>query len=460
MRATQRAFLAALATCLLAAAGTRAQDTGFWNALNTGVNGDVNTIVPWGNDVYVGGDFTDAGGVPNADYIAKWNGTNWEALGPGLNYICHAIAIFQGELYAGGRFVQAGGELWADRIARFDGTAWHALAIEGIGNGFVLALAASADALYIGGGFNGGLGSTGGPVNLLRWDGVQATGMFPSPTGNVDAIAVSGTDVYIGGIFLDLGGNTAIDCFARWDGSAWHQMGATLSNEVRAIAVTPGGLCIGGAFLNAGGDPAADRIARWNGTQWASLPGGGLANVVRAIAPLGNAIYAGGSFFSSTTELDAIAKWNGTGWQTVGHGLQGTVNALAVVGNDVYAGGQFLDAGGLAGADHVARWHTGVSATPPPAGAPLLLRQNHPNPFNPATTIDFELGQAAFVRVAIHDLRGRLVRSLPAGSLEAGPHALVWDGRDDAGRALASGVYVCRVAADGRVQERKLVLAK
>lgn len=75
-----------------------------------------------------------------------------------------------------------------------------------------------------------------------------------------------------------------------------------------------------------------------------------------------------------------------------------------------------------------------------------------PNPFNPRTSVVFALPQAGFVVVAAHDLAGTLVRNLYRGDAAAGRNTLTWDGRDDAGRAVAAGVYVLRMTtADGVV---------
>jgi len=91
----------------------------------------------------------------------------------------------------------------------------------------------------------------------------------------------------------------------------------------------------------------------------------------------------------------------------------------------------------------------------------LLLLPNQPNPFNPATMLRFVLAEAGPVRLAIYDLTGRRVRALLAGEvLEAGEHARHWDGRDAAGRALPSGLYLCRLEAKGRVATGKLSLLK
>ncbi|MBU0742885.1 hypothetical protein KJ554_11110 [bacterium] len=84
----------------------------------------------------------------------------------------------------------------------------------------------------------------------------------------------------------------------------------------------------------------------------------------------------------------------------------------------------------------------------------------HPNPFNPRTSVSFDLPRDAHVEVTVHDLQGRTLRTLHGGVLSAGPHSLVWGGTDDAGRPLASGVYLVRAAGAGLLNFTKVVLAR
>ncbi len=101
-----------------------------------------------------------------------------------------------------------------------------------------------------------------------------------------------------------------------------------------------------------------------------------------------------------------------------------------------------------------------ASATPTPIAA-AMLRGNAPNPFNPSTRIRYELpADGAPVRLTIHDLGGRLVRTLVAEAQGAGGHVVPWDGRDDAGQPVAGGVYVYRLSAGASVESRKMVLLK
>lgn len=96
----------------------------------------------------------------------------------------------------------------------------------------------------------------------------------------------------------------------------------------------------------------------------------------------------------------------------------------------------------------------------PPADGRLFAAAAAPNPFNPSTTLRFSLAAAAAAQVDICDLRGHRVRRLLQGELPAGAVALVWNGRDDAGADLPSGVYVARIEAAGLVRSVKMVLAK
>jgi hypothetical protein len=85
---------------------------------------------------------------------------------------------------------------------------------------------------------------------------------------------------------------------------------------------------------------------------------------------------------------------------------------------------------------------------------------NWPNPFNPSTRIAFSLDRAMAARVDVLDPRGRLLRQLHDGPLGPGGHELSWDGRDDAGHPLASGVYLVRLAGEGQQRRLKVLLLK
>ncbi|MBN2414378.1 T9SS type A sorting domain-containing protein, partial [bacterium] len=96
------------------------------------------------------------------------------------------------------------------------------------------------------------------------------------------------------------------------------------------------------------------------------------------------------------------------------------------------------------------------------AGLPssMHLYANYPNPFNPVTTIEFDLKQQADITVAVYDVRGRLIQTLLSGVRAAGSHRVVWDGRDLNGTAVSSGVYIYQLKTGDAVLSRKMMLMK
>ena len=88
------------------------------------------------------------------------------------------------------------------------------------------------------------------------------------------------------------------------------------------------------------------------------------------------------------------------------------------------------------------------------------LFQNYPNPFNPSTTIEFALSKAANVRLEIFNIVGQKVRTLVSERVAPGGYQVVWDGLDDNGRQVTTGVYLYRFTADNFVQTRKMLFVK
>jgi hypothetical protein len=101
----------------------------------------------------------------------------------------------------------------------------------------------------------------------------------------------------------------------------------------------------------------------------------------------------------------------------------------------------------------------GASGLLPP-GPVNLLRQNAPNPFNPATTITFSLAREGTATLVIHDVRGSVVATLVDGWLPAGVHTLVWSGFDDHGRRVPSGLYFYSLDVGDFHSVRKMMLLK
>ncbi|MBI3748934.1 MAG: Ig-like domain-containing protein [Chloroflexi bacterium] len=393
---------------------------GGWSAVgNQGINAPIYAIAFSGSDVYVGGDFTNAAGIPEADGIAKWDGTAWSALGSSQVCIpflgCHPDGALQGvrtivvagngDLYVGGTFANAANIPQADGIARWDGTNWSALGSNPNGTdgplygpgilGVVNALALSGTSLYVGGSFDNA--GVGGVVahNIAKWDISSSTwsalgdglAISNTPIGtSVLALAIIGSNLYVGGGFRNAAGIAAADGIVSWNGSSWSALGANVTNDdgalnggVRALAALGSDLYVGGGFGNVGADangnggiPQADLIAKWDGSTWSALGSnpagtdGALNGGVVGMAVFGTDLYVGGFFnnVAGIPQADCLAKWDGGSWSALGSSVDGTtgafINCVAVtaVGTSsttLYAGGQF-QVDGVPAAVDLARW--------------------------------------------------------------------------------------------------------
>jgi hypothetical protein len=90
----------------------------------------------------------------------------------------------------------------------------------------------------------------------------------------------------------------------------------------------------------------------------------------------------------------------------------------------------------------------------------FALQQNYPNPFNPSTTIKYQLAEGANVVLEIYNLAGQKVRTLVNERQEAGYYSVVWDGLNERGERLASGMYFYRINAGKFAQVNKMVMLK
>ena len=358
---------------------------------NGAVAASVLAITAAGPDLYVGGEFTDVAGNPTADFIVKWNGTAWTPLGSdgsgdgALDWSVNAIAVSGTDVYVGGKFSNAGGVATADFLARWNGTAWSGLGSNGAGDGAldsdVLSVAASGPVVYAGGVFLDAAGIATAD-NLARWSGTAWSALGSNGAGDgalagasVYDVALAGTDVYISGTFLNVAGVATADHLARWNGTAWSGLGSNgsgngaLNDTAYKLEVSGGDVYTAGVFTNAGGAATADYLAKWNGTAWSGLGSNGsgdgaLTNLVLGLAVSGPNVFVGGLFFDAAgiAEADYVARWNGTAWSALGSdgagdgAIDGPVIALAPTASHLAIGGAFSDAAGIATADNIARW--------------------------------------------------------------------------------------------------------
>lgn len=147
--------------------------------------------------------------------------------------------------------------------------------------------------------------------------------------------------------------------------------------------------------------------------------------------------------------LDANLALMGNGQSFSGHGELLRVT----VPEDVNLSGAVIKARGLDNADL-------EGATTSALPSRFIAHANYPNPFNPSTTIGFDLPSRLPVRLTIHSVDGALVRTLVNEVREAGTQSVIWDGRNNAGQTVASGAYFYRISAGSERSSHKMLLMK
>ena len=103
---------------------------------------------------------------------------------------------------------------------------------------------------------------------------------------------------------------------------------------------------------------------------------------------------------------------------------------------------------------------TAIGDADAPALSDYQLHQNFPNPFNPSTTISFDLSKREIVQLSVFNNLGQKIRTLAAGAFTPGNHQVQWDGRDDLMQAVPAGLYYYRLQAGSYQTSRKMLLVK
>jgi hypothetical protein len=272
--------------------------------------------------------------------------------------------------------------------------------------------------------------------NGTSWTAVN-TGLMSS---EVYALAVNGSNLfagtYGGGVFLSTN-----------NGTSWTAAGLT-NVYVRSLAVN-------GSNLFAGTGGGVFRSTN-NGASW-TVVNTGLTNInVYALAVNGSILFAGtggggGGVFLSTN--------NGTSW--INAGLTTTVvYSLAVHGSNLFAGPSRDGVWRRPLSELV----TGVEDDFSQLPIGFTLEQNYPNPFRngaalraiSTTTIRYQLPKTSQVVLKIYNTFGQEVRTLVNARQPAGMNSVVWDGRDESGKEVSSGIYIYRLQAGESIQSRKL----
>lgn len=283
---------------------------GVWHSM-VGVTNEVVAIAqhPITKEIYIGGYFTNAGGDPNADYLAKWD----EATGA-----------------------------WVSVVAGINSTIWS-LVFDAAGN------------LYIGGYFTNAGDANGN--RIVKWDGSSLSSLGTGLNGVCYTIAIdSSGNIYAGGDFTLAGGVADTACIAKWDGSVWTPLSTGIvSGNVWNITIDKDdNLYIVGDFTNVG-DANGDYVVKWTGSAWESLGTGANDLLYTAVLDEAGNLYVGGE----ATILGGVTvgywgRWNGKKWETLGNGVNDAVRKLLINNNKIYISGDFTIAGDVSLVDRVA----------------------------------------------------------------------------------------------------------
>jgi hypothetical protein len=288
-----------------------------------------------------------------------------------------------------------------------------------------------------------------------------------------------------GGEFNSING-IETNSIAAWDGSRWAPLDSGLYwpgyewiDAVHALEVHDGLLYAGGWFSRAG-DTSAASLAVWNGSQWSSLgeaPSDETSHYVFSLASIGDQLYVGGRFDSiGTIKTSNIACFDGHQWTALGSGISVCIEwpwcfdwdddvwAFAEYNGNVMVGGDFLKAGDKISSGIAMCTKTSTTDVADETDAELpteaTLSQNYPNPFNPSTIIEYSVRARSHVTITIYNILGREVRRLVDAFKPTGEHRIVWDGSDNSGRRVSTGVYLYRIQAGDVTETKKMVLLK
>jgi hypothetical protein len=306
-----------------------------WSPVGTGAASAVYALEVFNGELYVGGTFTEIGGV-NTNYLARWNGSAWSSVANLITFLS-ADGFYANDTAL---FIGDGG-----RVRYWNGT--NLFNLTGVSassfNSTAYSMTHFRDTLYVGGFFSSPF------ARIARWNGSEYEALTSGCNAQVSALHPFEDELFVGGNFT-VAGDSIVNRTALWNGTAWNRMGAGVNDDVFTHCIFQDTLYIGGRFTLANGQPAS-RVAKWNGSQWVGV-GGTLNDFVTTMTVYRDQLYIGGAF----TTPSRIARLSGTAWVPVGTGCDATVRTMEVYNDSLFVGGSFLSAGGVP-ANRIAKWH-------------------------------------------------------------------------------------------------------
>jgi hypothetical protein len=469
-------------------------DGAAWLPLGEGAGGRVEVLTVYNGELIAGGQFNSIGGQ-DIQAIAAWDGSAWHALGAASPRLePDALGVFGGYLL---------GTEWSLGFAKWDGATWTKLGSEQpVSSGL-------PTALFV---FDSYMTAVVSGL-LWRWEGGTMWNRIAGGSSwIINATAANGNSLYVAG----WGGGNLVQ---RWTVALWApQLADTPGDEGGFLEV--GWLPHALDSASAGVPITSYDIQRREGSAWVTLtsltasqadsysvevstpdiltpgevaPTSDYRIVAKTADPLmyfESAPTAGysidnlpppvpvylASFTAERRDSKVLVRWEVSQpvagvmfhlWrQEPGH-ERIRVSQAPLSTSDGY---DFTDSTPPSGpaeywlqevkTDGSENWYGPAHLEAAAVPSALRLYAAAPNPFNPRTTIRFDLPTAGPVRLSVYDLAGRLVKVLVEGKIPAGSHEAVWDGRDSSGRAVPSGSYLARLVAGGKVEGVRLSLVR
>jgi N-acetylneuraminic acid mutarotase len=378
-----------------------------------------------------------------------------------------ALALLDGKIYVPGGFIRGGAGTALIEVFEPATNRWSAFTILPIALNH-LAVVTVNTRLYVVGGYTGSGFSSQGRVYEYNFQ-VNAwlrKSDMPTPRGAHVALAFNNKVYAIGGA----NGAGALTVNEVYDPATdtWESLAPmpTPREHLAAAVIDSLIYVVGGRSQNDFGQLTnSNKLEAYSpaSNRWYTLPDMPTPRGGLAAAAMNGKLYAfGGEFFGATgsgvfaqnEEYDpAAGTWRAAqALPTPRHGMQAVTagDTIFVIGGGSVAGY------GVTAVNEGFTFASLTNVEEKPAGITgFELRQNYPNPFNAATRITFVLPVAAEAQLSVHDVRGREVAILVRQRLPAGKHEVIF--RDE---RLASGVYHCRLRADGLVRNQKMVLLR
>jgi PKD repeat protein len=350
-----------------------------WQPVGGGTNNSSHGLLTWN------GKLIDLGSFNNpCNRVAQWDGANWTCLAGGVGIVARAGVVWDGKLVVVGDFWNVNQPcVGCNGVAVWDGTSWTPLG-NGVNND-VLSITVWNNQVVIAGDFTQ---ANGVPIaRIAKWNGTvwESVGPIGSFDNDIRAMVEYDGDLWVGGDFNNVGGNSAYDGLVKYDPDSADWVGGNsgvdliggVDESVRVLYINPndGNLYMGGEFTElwdgdaAAADPNMHGIAMYDGSNWTPL-GTGLNEYCRAIHEYNGDIVAGGYFTAAGgVPANKIARWNGSAWAPMGLGFDAVgideyVKSATVWNGTFFAGGAYTQAEGNP-MDYISQWYE------PPAAAPV-----------------------------------------------------------------------------------------